>query len=140
MLTYEEVRQERIALAKAEGDRYRELSEKVTPNLEGGWAAMGDPDLLRIVEMAAWAITSAFDGHIELEDATQETWIILASSEKLYAFAQECLDGDREHTLGALKHRLVMDLIDHYRPIAKRMGWALPHASLEALRDQGVEV
>lgn len=139
MLTYEEVRQERIALAKAEGDRYRELSEKVTPDLEGGWSALSNPDLLRIVEMAALAITKAFDGHIEHEDAIQEAWIILATREKVFDLAMEALQ-ESEVGLGALKHALVMDLIDHYRPIAKRMGWALPHASLEALRDQGVEI
>jgi hypothetical protein len=138
MLTYEEVRQRRIALAKAEGDRYRELSEQVSPELEGGWAAMAHPDLIRIVEMAAYAITKAFDGHIEKEDALQETWIILGSREKVFDLAKAALE-DEEVGLGALKHALVMDLIDHYRPIAKRMGWAIPHASIEALRDRGEE-
>jgi hypothetical protein len=134
-LTYEEVRAQRIAESKAEGERYRALSEQVSSEANGAWALVSDPALVKAISQAARRVNHAYPDVLSAEDLTQEAWIILAT--RLFERAQECLAGLDGATVGTLQHELEMDLVDLIRPIARRHG---QRVSLDALLDKGVEI
>lgn len=130
--TYEEVRAQRIAESKAEGERYRALAEQVSSETDGAWSVVSDPALVKAIQQAASRVNYAYPDVLSTEDLVQEGWIILAT--RLFDRARECLAGVDGATVGTLQHELEMDLIDLIRPIARRHG---QRVSIDALKDQG---
>jgi hypothetical protein len=90
-------------------------------------------DLAEVVALAGRAARRIADGYedtltMEYEDARQEALIILATKPDM---VNECL-ADPSLGLGVLYHRLVLDLVDRVKTVAK---YRIRHTSYEAACD-----
>lgn len=115
--TYEQLRQERVAAAKAEGDRYRELSVQQDREVNENWWVIESPEVEKAVRQATKRIAATYGELFDVEDLEAEAWI---AASRIAKRAQECLEGLDGATMGTFQHELEMDLLDLLRPIAGR--------------------
>lgn len=129
--TYEEIRRERVAASKAEGDRYRALSERQDREVNPGWWVIDSPEVGKAVAQASKKVQShpAFEDLIERDDLETEAWMIvatrLAERAREITVAMEALGDAFQNAAdnwGKFQHALEMDLFDVMRPIARRHG------------------
>ncbi|MFJ6680618.1 hypothetical protein [Streptomyces werraensis] len=97
------------------------------------WSFASDPEVLKVVERAAWHMANKYDSSrtIEREDAYQEGLVLLATHPRL----RECITSP-DLGLGVLYTRLVQRLTHRVETEAKhRSGtksWEVNQAQLEA--------
>lgn len=90
-MTYEEVRMQRIAEAKAEGDRYRALAEREDRDVNPNWFLAEDEEVRKAVRAAARGVNQKYESFWDLEDLVSEGLLLVATKDDLI---RPALDGD----------------------------------------------